>query len=131
MARGAVSRSRGDHGIAGASPERSLQHSGGVIRCDQLVGCIRIREHAARHNDVSSRRLRGGDRFSLSGRSVVDVSGEAYQGNVAARAYGDFASDALVSADVVHPLDVAVAIILDQKSVIGIFTIGLSWTKAG
>jgi hypothetical protein len=90
-----------------------------------------MREIAATQILVRSRWLRGGDSFGLSGRSEDDVPDETRNADFAGRAYRDAASLALVSANVIHPLDIPVTVVLGEKGIIGKIAGGLTWTEAG
>jgi len=102
IADGIVGYSSGGLLIAIPLPERSPQDPCGIVRCDECVRVIRVREIAATQIDVRSRGLGSRDGLRLSCRSEVDVPDEARYADLAVGAYGDGACPRNVPADVVH-----------------------------
>src|SRR5262249_5786854 len=96
------------------------QRSRRAVGRNEYVLVIRLRVRTSSQIDIRASCLRGSNRHRLCRCSGVDVTDKTGDADLAVRAGSNIDPFGLVATQLVHPLGIAVGIILNDESVFGI-----------
>ena len=105
--------------LCGADPARIEQHTVCVVRSNHCVFVIRGSKLTSSEVDVAARGLGRDDGFTLERRSGPYISDEAGDADFAVATDSDISCDGLVAPNIIDPFQIAAAIVLCDKAVIG------------